>query len=215
MPWFGYIRGVESVAQSVEQRPFKAWVLGSSPSRLTTFSQFMNIVVPEEFQYLYVQNAERPVVKIPAPVLRERAEKVERITKKTGFLIDDMIRVLKLANGVGLAAPQLGILERIIVIAPSGEKPLALINPVIVKSEGEQIGQEGCLSIPGLYGDVARALSVEVEAYDRKGAAIGLELKGMPARIVQHEIDHLDGVLFIDKVDVATLHWSHPDGLEE
>lgn len=175
----------------------------------------MQVVVPDEFQYLYVQNAERPVVKVPAEVLRQKAAEVEKISKKTNFLIDDMIRIMKLANGVGLAAPQVGVLERIIVIAPAGHRPLPLLNPVIKKAEGEQIGQEGCLSIPGLYGDVKRADFIEVDAYDRKGNPITLELEGMPSRIVQHEIDHLDGVLFIDKVDLATLHWMHPDEPEE
>lgn len=171
----------------------------------------MEIVVPDEFKYLYVQNAERPVVKIPAPVLRQRAAAVDKISKKTNFLIDDMIRVMKMANGVGLAAPQLGVSQRIIAVAPAGYRPTAFINPVVIKAEGEQIGQEGCLSIPGLYGDVKRAEYIEVEAIDRKGNEVVLELEGMPARVVLHEIDHLDGVLFIDKVDVATLHWMHPD----
>ena len=171
----------------------------------------MEIVVPDEFKFLYVQNKERPVVKIPADVLRRQAEPVVKLGKKQLSLIDDMIRIMKMANGIGLAAPQVGSLQRIIVIAPSGVKPTPLINPVIVKAEGEQIGQEGCLSIPGLYGDVKRADYVEVEAIDRYGREVILELEGLPARVVQHEIDHLEGVLFIDKVDAATLHWKNPD----
>jgi peptide deformylase len=170
----------------------------------------MQIVVPDEFKYLYVRDAERPVFKVPDPVLRQTAAEVLRITKKTLLLMDDMMRIMKRANGVGLAAPQIGVLQRVIVIAPLDYKPMALLNPVIVKSEGEQIGQEGCLSIPGLYGDVKRAAYVEVDCVDRKGREITLELEGMPARIVQHEIDHLDGKLFIDTVDMATLHWAHP-----
>ncbi len=90
-------------------------------------------------------------------------------------------------------------------------KPVAMINPRIVKAEGEEMGLEGCLSIPGLYGEVMRAAYVEVEALDRKGRELVYELEGMHARVVQHEVDHLDGVLFIDKVAVETLHWSHPD----
>lgn len=171
----------------------------------------MDIVVPDEFAYLYVQNRERPVVKIPAPVLRQKAEPVAKVTKKQSLLIDDMIRIMKQANGVGLAAPQVGILSRILVMAPEGIKPMAMINPVVLKVEGEQIGQEGCLSIPGLYGDVKRPFYIEVEAMDRKGRTYTYELEGMHARVALHEIDHLDGVLFIDKVDTATLHWSHPD----
>src|SRR5438874_264441 len=119
----------------------------------------MQVVVPEEFRYLYAQNAERPVVKIPAKVLREKANKVSKATAaKTQKLIDELMRVMKVANGIGLAAPQLGHLQRVIVIAPDGMKPTALVNPIVVKAEGEQVGQEGCLSIPGLYGDVQRAM---------------------------------------------------------
>ena len=171
----------------------------------------MQIVVPDEYQYLYAQNAERPVIKIPAPVLRQTAAEVEKIAKRTLFILDDMVRIMKKANGIGLAAPQVGISQRLIVIAPDGIKPTALINPKIVVSEGEQVCQEGCLSIPGLYGDVKRALYVEVEAMDRRGRELVFELEGLPARVVQHEIDHLDGVLFIDKVIASTLHWKHPD----
>lgn len=172
----------------------------------------MQVVVPEDFRYLYERNAERPVFKIPDPVLRQTALPVPKVAAKTQKLIDELMRVMKQANGVGLAATQMGVMQRVIVIAPDGVKPTAIINPKVVKAEGEQIGQEGCLSIPGLYGDVKRALYVEVEALDRKGREVVFELEGMPARVVQHEIDHLDGILFIDKVDVATLHWSHPDG---
>lgn len=170
----------------------------------------MQIVVPDEFKYLYVVDAEHPIVKVPDPVLRQHAAEVQKLTKKVGLLVDDMMRIMKRANGVGLAAPQLGILQRVIVVAPLDYKPMALINPVITLREGGQIGQEGCLSIPGLYGDVKRADYIEVDCIDRKGREITIELEGMPARIVQHEIDHLDGKLFIDTVDIATLHWSHP-----
>jgi peptide deformylase len=172
----------------------------------------MQVVVPEEFRYLYERNAERPVFKIPDPVLRQIANPVTKFSNKTQKLVDELMRVMKQANGVGLAATQMGVMQRVIVIAPDGVKPTALINPKLAKAEGEQVGQEGCLSIPGLYGDVKRALYVEVEAFDRKGREVIFELEGMPARIVQHEIDHLDGILFIDTVDQTTLHWSHPDG---
>lgn len=175
----------------------------------------MQIVVPDEFKYLYVTDAKRPVVKIPSKVLRQKAEEVRRVDKKTSELIDRMLKIMKEANGVGLAAPQIGILQRIIVIAPSGMKPLALINPVITAADGSDTGEEGCLSIPGLYGEVTRPDRVEVEGYDRKGRHVGFEMNGMAARVVQHEIDHLDGVLFIDKVDEATLHWTHPHAGDE
>lgn len=170
----------------------------------------MEVVVPDEFKYLYVQNAERPVVKIPAPVLRQKALPVDKVTKKTQALIEEMLAIMRKANGVGLAATQVARLNRVIVMAPQG-KPIALVNPVITKAEGDQSGEEGCLSIPGLYGEVRRAAYVEVEAIDRQGRAVAFEMEDMAARVVQHEVDHLDGVLFIDKVDWATIHWSHPE----
>ena len=172
----------------------------------------MEIVVPDEFKYLYGPSKNRAILKVPNPVLRQRADLITKPSKKVQTLIDEMIRNMKRANGVGLAAPQVGVLLRLIVIAPMDMKPTALINPRIVKMEGEQIGIEGCLSIPGLYGDVKRAAYVEVETLDRKGRELTYELEGMHARVVQHEIDHLEGVLFTDKVDLATLHWSHPEG---
>jgi peptide deformylase len=173
----------------------------------------MEVVVPDEFKYLYVQSPERPVVKVPNAVLRQKAKPIAKLGKKHQILIDEMIRIMRKANGIGLAAPQIGVLDRIVVIAPGGMRPTPLVNPVIFDAEGEAIGEEGCLSIPGLYGDVLRARSIRVEAYDRKGRPIEFEMEGMPARVVQHEVDHLDGVLFIDKVDIATLHWQHPEGV--
>jgi peptide deformylase len=170
----------------------------------------MEVVVPDEFKHLYVQNDERPVVKIPNPVLRKVADEI-KISKKTDFTINEMMRIMRKAHGIGLAAPQVGLSQRLIVIAPPDYKPTALINPKIIKAEGEQIGQEGCLSIPGLYGDVKRFEYVEVEAMDRKGRELIFELDGLAARVVQHEIDHLDGILFIDKVVLATLHWVDPE----
>jgi peptide deformylase len=154
------------------------------------------------------------VVKIPDPVLYRVATPVSKFGKKQLELIDDMIRIMKLANGVGLAAPQVGILQRIVVIAPEGMRPTPLINPKVIKMEGEYIGQEGCLSIPGLYGDVKRPAYVEVQAVDRRGREVVYEMEDMAAKVVQHEIDHLDGVLFIDKVDPATLHWAHPNTVD-
>ncbi|HEY0866799.1 MAG TPA: peptide deformylase [Fimbriimonas sp.] len=172
----------------------------------------MQIVVPDEFKFLYAPGYDA-IVKIPAQVLRQKAAEVTKISKRTQLLVDDMMRHMRRANGIGLAGPQLGVLQRVVVVAPEDMRPTALINPRVVKAEGEQIGQEGCLSIPGLYGDVKRAAYVEVEAQDRKGRDLLFKLEGMPARVVQHEIDHLDGILFIDKVDPATLHWMYPDGV--
>jgi peptide deformylase len=170
----------------------------------------MEIVVPADFEYLYVQNEERPVVKIPNEVLRTPAAVVEKVTKRHVKLAENLVRIMKEANGVGIAAPQVGVSERIIVIAPE-RKPIVLVNPTIVEKSGSQIGEEGCLSIPGLYGDVERFLSVTVEAYDIKGRPVDYDMEGYAAVIVQHEIDHLDGILFIDKVDEKTLHWQDPN----
>ncbi|MBI5705558.1 MAG: peptide deformylase [Armatimonadetes bacterium] len=172
----------------------------------------MEIVVPDEFRYLYEFSSERPVVKIPDPVLRKAASPVGKITPKTLGLIDEMIRIMKKANGVGLAAPQVGVSQRLLILSPPGVRPTPVINPVLIHAEGVQIGQEGCLSIPGLYGDVERALRVEVEALDRNGRKVVYELEEMAARVMLHEMDHLDGVLFIDKADVSTLRWEHPVG---
>jgi peptide deformylase len=172
----------------------------------------MQIVVPDEWKYLYETTKERPVVKIPAEILRQVAKPVEKITKRTNFLIDEMVGIMKKANGAGIAAPQVGQSQQIIIIAPDDYKPTALINPRLIRGEGEQIGQEGCLSIPGLYGDVKRFEYVEVEAMDRKGRELVFELEGMPARVVQHEIDHLNGILFTDLVIPETILWMDPDG---
>jgi peptide deformylase len=169
----------------------------------------MEIVIPAEFAHLYVTDEDHPVVKIPAPVLRDVSDPIERISKRHVKLAENMVRIMKEANGVGIAAPQVGVKERIVVIAPE-RKPIVLVNPKIVERSGTQVGEEGCLSIPGLYGDVERSEMVVVEAYDIKGRAFTYELEGYGATIVQHEVDHLDGVLFIDKVDPKTLHWTDP-----
>ncbi|MCW5938375.1 MAG: peptide deformylase [Fimbriimonadaceae bacterium] len=169
----------------------------------------MQIVVPDEYQYLYVRDEKRPIYKIPADVLRKTALPVAKFTKKTQLMAENMLRLMRQANGVGLAAPQIGVLERIVVVAPEG-RPAVMVNPEIVSREGSQVAEEGCLSIPGLYGDVERAATLVVRCLDRKGRECEYELEGLSARVVQHEIDHLDGILFIDKVDPATLHWTHP-----
>ena len=169
----------------------------------------MEILVPEEYQPLWVHNHDRPVVKYPAEVLRKPAKQVERVTKATRALIERMKSVMKRANGIGIAAPQLGVSERVIIIM-DGRKPMALINPVIISGEGSVVAEEGCLSLPGLYGDVTRKAAVDVEAKDEEGNKLKLRMEGLAARCVQHEIDHLDGVLFIDRVELATLHWAWP-----
>lgn len=137
-------------------------------------------------------------------VLRKKAKKVEKIDERLQMLIDDMIDTMYHADGVGLAAPQVGILKRVIVI-DVGEGVHALINPEFVSQSGEEIDVEGCLSIPGIRGKVNRPANVVVKALDRNGKEIQLEASGLLARALCHEIDHLDGVLFIDKIIPGTL----------
>ncbi|MDY6825688.1 MAG: peptide deformylase [Bacillota bacterium] len=136
------------------------------------------------------------------PVLRTRAQKVKKINGAVLRLIDDMAETMKESRGAGLAANQVGISKRIILAVESldeEEKIIELINPVCESKEGENTGLEGCLSIPGCYGEVSRAERVTVTAMDRAGKEFLLEAEGFLARILQHEMDHLDGILFTDK----------------
>jgi peptide deformylase len=137
------------------------------------------------------------------PILRQRANEVAEISEVTRQLIRDMFETMYAEEGVGLAAPQVGIGERVIVIDPQQDDlpAFALINPEIVEASKEtEKGEEGCLSIPGLRELVERSVSVMVRGLTPEGEARELNLEGLPARIIQHEVDHLDGVLFIDRV---------------
>ncbi|MFD0867600.1 peptide deformylase [Chlamydia abortus] len=141
----------------------------------------------------------RIIVKDPDPVLREKAKPVPKITPNIHKLLDDMAETMYDAQGVGLAAPQVGILKRVIVMDVGDENGLIeLINPEIIEREGEQFGPEGCLSIPGLTGDVRRAQRVKVKGLNRNGEEFELEGTDLLARCIQHEVDHLNGVLFTD-----------------
>lgn len=141
----------------------------------------------------------RIIVKHPDPVLRERAKEVPKITPNIQKLLTDMADTMYDAPGVGLAAPQIGISKRVIVVDIGDENGLIeLVNPEIVEEEGEQFGPEGCLSIPGLQGDVKRKNRVKVKGMNRNGEEIVIEGTGYLARALQHEIDHLNGVLYID-----------------
>ena len=131
-------------------------------------------------------------------VLRKKCKPVEKMTERLSTLIDDMFDTMYEANGVGLAAPQVGVLRRIVVIDVMDGNPLVLVNPEIVESDGEQIGPEGCLSLPGLQGDVARPNHVVVKAQDRDMNPITVEGEALLARALCHEIDHLDGILYKD-----------------
>jgi len=132
-------------------------------------------------------------------ILRKVSKKVDVIDEKIKTLLDDMVETMYAANGVGLAAPQVGILKRVVVI-DVGDGLMELINPEIVLQEGEQIDIEGCLSIPGVAGEVKRPARVVVEALNREGEKITVEGKELLAVALCHEIDHLDGILFKDKV---------------
>lgn len=135
------------------------------------------------------------------PVLRQRATEVDRLTDMHHRLIEDMLETMRVAPGVGLAAPQVGVLERIFVWEVEEEHG-AVVNPEITwRSDSEEMGEEGCLSIPGLYYPVRRAEAIEVRGLDAAGDAITMKAEGFLARVCQHEIDHLDGVLFLDRLD--------------
>ncbi|PXV69949.1 peptide deformylase [Halanaerobium congolense] len=134
------------------------------------------------------------------PVLRSKSKKIDKVTKKTNDLIDNMFDTMYEEDGVGLAAPQVGILKRIAVVDIREDNKVVLINPEIIEEEGKAIMEEGCLSIPGETGDVIRSQKIKVRSLNREGKQIEFEAEGFEARAIQHEMDHLDGVLFVDKI---------------
>ena len=138
-------------------------------------------------------------------VLRKECKLVDKMTDRTRTLIADMYDTMYEANGVGLAAPQVGILKRIVVIDVCDGEAYTLINPVIVSMDGEQTGEEGCLSLPGLSGQVTRPNHVVCKALDIDMNEITVEGEGLLARAICHELDHLDGILYKDKVE-GNLH---------
>lgn len=140
------------------------------------------------------------------PVLRRKAKPVRHVNRTLDDLIDRMIKTMYAADGVGLAAPQVGVGKRLIVI-DAGQGPVVLVNPEITAAEGEELGTEGCLSVPGKAGEVKRATRVKATGLDRDGRQVWHEAEGLFARALQHEIDHLDGVLFIDR---AVRVWEVP-----
>ncbi|MBV6712842.1 peptide deformylase [Paenibacillus chitinolyticus] len=141
----------------------------------------------------------RMIVKEGDSVLRETAKQVTKFNSNLHKLLDDMADTMYDAPGVGLAAPQVGILKRVIVMDVGDENGLIeIVNPVVVEQNGEQIGPEGCLSIPGLEGEVKRPFKVKVKGQDRNGEEFELEGEELLARCIMHEVDHLNGVLFTD-----------------
>jgi peptide deformylase len=144
--------------------------------------------------------AVRRILTFGEPALRERATEVDRVTDLHRKLVDDMIETMRAAPGVGLAGPQIGVLDRIFVWEVE-EDHGAVINPRITwSSEDTMEEEEGCLSLPGIYYPVVRPASVTVEGIDEGGEPVKLEAEGLLARVCQHEIDHLDGVLFVDRL---------------
>ena len=141
----------------------------------------------------------REIVIYGDDVLNKKCRVVDKIDDRTKTLIGDMFETLYKSNGVGLAAPQVGVLKRIAVI-DTDENPIVLINPEILSEEGEQTGTEGCLSIPGRSGQVERPKKIAVEAFNRNGDAVKYKVDGFAAVAFCHEIDHLDGIMYIDKM---------------
>lgn len=139
------------------------------------------------------------VVKIGDPVLREVAKEVPKVTPNIVKLLVNLADTLKAANGVGLAAPQIGISKRVIVV-DAGNGLIELINPEIIAQEGQETDFEGCLSIPGKEGEVTRAKKVTVRGWNKNGETITVHGEDLQARALQHEIDHLNGILFVDKM---------------
>ena len=144
----------------------------------------------------------RPIRMYPDPVLREPATPVSVVDDSVRRLARDMTETMIAAPGVGLAAPQVGVQRRVVVYRVGEEDEIhTLVNPEIVSSSGEQTDDEGCLSIPGLAYPVTRAMNVTVKAIDLDGEEVSIDAVELEARVIQHEIDHLDGVLFIDRID--------------
>lgn len=143
----------------------------------------------------------REIVKFGEDILRKKCREVTSFDGKLAVLLDDMKETLQNADGVGLAAPQLGLLRRVVVIdIRDGKGAIELVNPVIMEQKGNQVGNEGCLSAPGEWCEVERPMRVTVKAFDRNGNEFTIKGEGLLARALCHEVDHLEGILFTDRV---------------
>jgi peptide deformylase len=144
---------------------------------------------------------------LPDPVLRQKARKVNKIDGSIQKLIDDMIDTMHTNAGVGLAAPQIGVSLRVAVIELPGEEVITLINPEIVKRQGERVVQEACLSVPGYQGEIERSVTVKVKALDRQGKEFRLKGEELLAQALEHEIDHLNGIVYVDHIEGPEKLW--------
>lgn len=145
------------------------------------------------------------LVKYPNSILKSQASPIGEVKEDLKDLVDEMFEVMYEAEGVGLAAPQVGLSKRIVVIDPTEgrDEGLIMFDPQVIRKKGEEVAEEGCLSLPGVKADVKRAYEVEVRYKDLKGEEKILMAQGLLARIIQHEMDHLEGILFIDKLSEA------------
>ncbi|MCI9039816.1 MAG: peptide deformylase [Clostridia bacterium] len=145
-------------------------------------------------------------------ILRKKAREVEVIDDKIREILDDMVETMHQFNGVGLAGPQIGILKRLVVIDIYDDNgPIKLVNPRIIKQKGEQEVEEGCLSFPNQYAKLIRPAKVTLEAQNEKGETIRIEAEGLLAQALSHELDHLEGVLFVDKMIPGTMEYAEPE----
>ena len=144
--------------------------------------------------------AVRPILSFDHPVLREKAKKFARVDASVQRLIDDLTETMLAAPGAGLAANQIGVPLRVCVVKGDDNQIFGLVNPELVKADGTQVGYEGCLSYPGWVGEVSRAETVVVKGRNRRGKEVRIKSTGFTARAFQHELDHLDGVLFTDRL---------------
>jgi len=157
----------------------------------------------------------RAIRVLPDPVLRQKSKKVSKVDKSIQQLIDDMIETMRAASGVGLAANQIGVPLKIAVIEIPGEEVIILVNPEIIKKEGERTIGEACLSVPGYHGEIKRAVRVKVKARDKQGRNIRVKGEEFLAQALEHEIDHLNGILYIDRVEPDTLQKLEPEPGQE
>lgn len=149
--------------------------------------------------------AKLEILEIPDPRLRTVAKPVENFDEALSALVENMVETMYDARGIGLAATQVNVHQRLLVldVSDAQDTPREYINPEILQSEGSETCEEGCLSVPGIYADVSRAERIRIKAYDREGTAFEEDLDGMHAVCLQHEIDHLDGKLFVDYLSEA------------